>query len=76
MLNHGATHPPMCGITKLALRPGENTNRIRLEPEDITPEALAKLRLADLKPGHYQAGPEAMEVFAPIVSKRTGGPLE
>jgi hypothetical protein len=76
MLNHGANHPPICGITKTPLRAHENHQRIRLAAEDITPEALAKLRLTELKPGLYQAGPEAFETFAPIVLKRTGGHLE
>jgi hypothetical protein len=67
----------MCGITRQHLRPDETHRRIRLAAEDITPEALAQLRVKhEVKPGLYQCGPEAFDVFAPVVEKRTGGHLE
>lgn len=62
---------PTCGIEKRALRGGDNPVRIRLAAEDITPEALAELKIKhEVKPGLYSCGPDAFAVFSKIVKER------
>jgi hypothetical protein len=66
---------PTCGIEKKSLRHGDSQKLIRLAKEDITPEALAALRIThEVQPGLYGCGSDAFNVFAPIVAKRLDKP--
>lgn len=65
--------PSKCGICRLALRQGDNSQRIRVVNQDFTPEMLDAARLRELPgPGLYSACPDCFKALAPSVAVRLG----